>query len=618
MFKLIRTRLSNFRAFKRAEILWENRGLVHVEGDNQDEEAFSSNGAAKSTAFANATCWCLYGEEIKPGLVDAVVSWTAGAKEGTWVEVVFRLGKDKIKVRRYRRHPAFENEILIWKNGHPLRGTTKTPTEETLESLLPMSKTVFLFTTVIGQGMSERFTALKPAARRALLEEIVGTGILDVARDRVRKRMSSNQVAHSGKSTAVDIETRGLDRRREEETRVRERLEKAEAGHDLVPGQEDVQHWEAKQVELQGQLDRAEAKVREARDALEAAEGSLDMAREDEQEAVRERINTNYPLKTVETRLRRLEDARDEDDPGVCFTCGQELAHEKWCESLDALRAEVDSLKGPAARADREATRAHELVERQDDLVGQRRREHRRANNKITELRGDLDEASTALARSREAVARQEAEVATIRTSLVEAVKAVEEVEQRVQEAEAALEEIEVERRHLRFWEARFPELRSQALSGALSLVNSRLEHYLAVLTGGAITVRLYEKGKRQDIEMEVDRPAPPGAEEWSGQAKRFGDLSGGEGDRVDVAFIFALNDLAASTSGVASNVLVADEVAKFVDAAGVERLVEILDEKARQRGTVIVISHDDKLKGLIGEQWRVTKKAGVAELRSA
>ena len=49
------------------------------------------------------------------------------------------------------------------------------------------------------------------------------------------------------------------------------------------------------------------------------------------------------------------------------------------------------------------------------------------------------------------------------------------------------------------------------------------------------------------------------------------------------------------------------DEIDNALDAAGIERLTTILQEKAAERGTVFIISHTD-LKDWVPQVMRVTK----------
>ena len=55
-----------------------------------------------------------------------------------------------------------------------------------------------------------------------------------------------------------------------------------------------------------------------------------------------------------------------------------------------------------------------------------------------------------------------------------------------------------------------------------------------------------------------------------------------------------AMQDLVASRATKPLNLFIADEIDHALDDAGLERLMGLLERKARERGTVLVISHND------------------------
>ena len=56
------------------------------------------------------------------------------------------------------------------------------------------------------------------------------------------------------------------------------------------------------------------------------------------------------------------------------------------------------------------------------------------------------------------------------------------------------------------------------------------------------------------------------------------------------------------------------DEIDQALDPSGLERLMMVLQEKAKERGTVVVISHSD-LRDWISQTWTVVKESGKSEL---
>lgn len=79
-----------------------------------------------------------------------------------------------------------------------------------------------------------------------------------------------------------------------------------------------------------------------------------------------------------------------------------------------------------------------------------------------------------------------------------------------------------------------------------------------------------------------------------AGSSKSFMGLSGGEKRKVRISCSLALQDLVASRASKNIQLFIGDEIDDALDSAGLERLMGILETKARERGTVMIISHKE------------------------
>ncbi|MER3922690.1 exonuclease, partial [Klebsiella pneumoniae] len=94
------------------------------------------------------------------------------------------------------------------------------------------------------------------------------------------------------------------------------------------------------------------------------------------------------------------------------------------------------------------------------------------------------------------------------------------------------------------------------------------------------------------------------------GASKTFQTLSGGEKRKVRIACSLALQDLVASRASKNIELFIGDEIDDALDTAGLERLMGILEAKARERGTVMIISHKE-MKSWFRETITVEVKEG-------
>ena len=89
----------------------DEKGLVLIQGDNQDDTSQSSNGAGKST-IAEALCWALYGETARGETGDSVINRVEG--KNTRVEVIIEEETGELyRISRHRKHKTHKNMLRL-------------------------------------------------------------------------------------------------------------------------------------------------------------------------------------------------------------------------------------------------------------------------------------------------------------------------------------------------------------------------------------------------------------------------------------------------------------------------------------------------------------------------
>ncbi|EMR6238924.1 SMC family ATPase, partial [Acinetobacter baumannii] len=137
---------------------------------------------------------------------------------------------------------------------------------------------------------------------------------------------------------------------------------------------------------------------------------------------------------------------------------------------------------------------------------------------------------------------------------------------------------------------------------------------YLGALTDGnthAVWSTLTLNSKKELKEkFTIDVRDNTGGESFKG-------LSGGEKRKVRLATALALQDLVASRATKPISLFIGDEIDDALDKSGLERLMGVLERKARERGTVIVVSHSE-LRDWIDDVVVVTKENGYSTVSGA
>lgn len=133
--------------------------------------------------------------------------------------------------------------------------------------------------------------------------------------------------------------------------------------------------------------------------------------------------------------------------------------------------------------------------------------------------------------------------------------------------------------------------VKAHILETVTPALNSRANAYASKLTDGAVEIEFSTFTKNKDGSLaerfSVDVRNREGADVYLGN-------SSGERKKIDLAVSLALSDLVSARAAKPVDLWVADEIAESLDGTALERVVDLLDDMARERGTLLAISHTD------------------------
>jgi len=156
--------------------------------------------------------------------------------------------------------------------------------------------------------------------------------------------------------------------------------------------------------------------------------------------------------------------------------------------------------------------------------------------------------------------------------------------------------------------------VRAHILDTVTPFLNERTSEYLGALADGNInatwsTLAKNAKGELKE-KFNIEVVHAKGGD-------TFKLLSGGEKRKVRLATNLALQDMVASRAEKPIGLWIGDEIDDALDDAGLERLMGVLEKKAKERGTVMVISHHS-LSDWCDQVITVKKAGGVSEISGA
>lgn len=614
--KIVNLEIKNFLTVGEdsIELTLDSKGLCLLQGENRDDSSAVSNGAGKST-IADAIYWCLFGQTARGETGDSVIN--NKVKKGCVVELAIEDGDSRYVVSRHRKHKTHKNALRIFDpiSGNDLTKGTDKLTQELLNKIIGCSQQVFKAAVYAGQesmpdlpGMTDRFL-------KDIVEEAAGINRLSEAYDVAKKKLAKADL------TIKDVNS---------EIRINDTLV-SNAADALKDISANISAFEDKRVNEIADID---AKISTAKVAIKLSQVDLDKipvaSISDDLDALDDLLKTELVKRTS------LEsDERGKSDR-VKLLANQYKAIKMMAESklgdVKNIQAKVGQPCGECGKhyheddLDTVSTIAKDALREMKSSLSTLKREHEAAKNEHEAALTALSSASglTGIISSFEAqkrdlrkrlddakfiertidgekVAIKNLEAMRLKTQSAdnpfEASKKKTETNlktasQALAKAKADLDEAVEERDLIEKAVAVFGPagVRAHVLDTVTPLLNDRTSYYLSVLSDGNISAvwntlsktKAGELRERFKIEVENDKGS-----------SSFNGLSGGEKRKVRLATAMALQDLVAGRASKPIELWIADEIDDAMDDAGLERLMTVLEDKAKEKGTVLIISHN-------------------------
>ena len=643
--KILDITVKDFLAIGDAKFGLDDKGLVLLAGENADDPSAISNGAGKSSLM-DAVCWGLWGSTAR-GVTGADVI-REGAKEAV---VCIRLGDDGpdewvVLRKRLKSKTELRVDQLDGWGVTPggtitnLTGGTEKLTQEKIAKILGCSEEVFRAGVYVGQESLPDLPMMTDKQLKELIEEAAGVKSLEMAYARARLRLAGATGAHleakSNREIARRDYTNAVANRDAADQRVKDY-------HDTIKVQLANLHSEMSAVErVAEEMEKEQSgspSIGDIIDKLAAVDAkflTLNVEREEErrldrilQEHTREVAKLQALAQDHALAVRASKARADKVDAMIgtpCTSCGSELTASHLCavqkDADEALAKTAATLTGDlaalqtaraAVTASQGALDAHRGTLRDPSALTAERKS----------LQTDLEDARHVMQKIKELHTQASVHAESIKrlmstanphlpefTKWIAALAALDKIMAGLDETveQTAQAQQDEENAVKVFGPA---GVRAHILDEVTPALNERTAVYLSALTDGNIqaewsTISRTAKGElRERFAIDVTHSA---------HGRGFRNISGGEKRKVRLACALALQDLVASRATKPFQMWVADEIDTALDAAGLERLMTVLAEKARERGTVIVVSHQS-LKDWIPTVWTVRKEGGKSEL---
>jgi len=630
----------NFMAIGEASINLQQRGLLLIQGENEHDESQNSNGAGKST-IADAISWCLFGVTARGISPTDIVNRKAKKNCSVSVEIID--GDDKYVVTRYRKHKEFKNSVQLVRiadgKEESLTGGTDKLTQAKIVEVLGCSQEIFNASVYSAQEAQVDLPAMTDKELKTIVEEAAGITRLQNAYKLAKDKLKDAKRDYETLSQSKEFEARSLQTTKEDLEQAKSQAKEHEERQKQVVAdlereiEEKAASVREKAAELKGKKDDSiEDKIKEieeSRTEAKAAHKAYEAQKQANLSAVQaEHSKVRAELSQLANEARKLKGEIDNSESLIgtdCRECGKPYSEHDMADVIEVRKKRLDELM---AEIKQEKPKLADLEKQLDDAqtelnVARReapefddseivalfnqRNEYQRAVDNLKREKESIDSKKIQLehAKSDESNPHKQS-IERLEKRLADQKKSYEKV---ISDLEEQAETVEVMKEVAEVYGN--SGVRAHILDTVTPYLNQRTAEYLSALSDGNITATWQTLSKKANGELTekftIDVESQTGG-------NSFKALSGGEKRKVRLSTNLALQDLVSTRAVKNIDLYIGDEIDHALDTAGLERLMNVLDERARTHGTVLVISHNE-LRDWIRQQVTVVKRDGQATL---
>jgi len=614
--RLLSLEAENVFSIGHVELDLTKRGVLLVTGYSEDEG--SANGAGKSSVANKAILWGIYGRTASGSRADSVIN-CHNLKSTASVSIEFSTD-DTSKYRVIRsRNP---NKLRLFAiDGTDLSSRNEAETQEKINGLLGKDFDTFIQTDFFGQGRESSYVALKPADQKAVLESILPIEKLNDWATKAKAGMDAYNVQLAKTSNQVEKTKSALEVHAQNEAKMMQKMNAFELNRT-----QSIQKTEASLQIAQTRIKENNEEIESLRKLIVEQDFDINQSHADYSalRELKELAGKSFltAMDLANSWKNKLETLNRSRIDTVCDKCGQEL-------STEAMLVAIERNK----QIEQELVKAEENFAKSFEGKEYYKAEQNKIDSQIEALKEEKDAWEKAQANNRSLEGRINALVLSSRTWESETLVAqLDRVRTEINPYSASYEEyVEQEKIHIvelnrlenqlivqgqmrsnyDFWfKAYSKDLKVHLLESVCPFLEARTKTHLEKLGNSQIhakfsTCKILKSGTvKEDFNVTV----------WSDTGgAQYDLLSGGEQVITNFAVGLALSDLAESQAKCRSNIIILDEPFTNLDPRNCENVTNYLNGMDKE--TVIVISNEDSLQGLIPNRIHVIKKNGISNL---
>lgn len=631
MFIFKKIEAQNFMSIGSMELNLENQGLVLIEGKNDSDVTFESNGSGK-TSIISAITYALYGQTTYGIKADDVINRHFG--KNMIVKLDFEVDGVPHVIERYRKHSKHKNKVILIKEGKDISGKSAKETEEMVLGLFGIDYQTYMNSIVQGQGNSEVFTKATDKGKKEILENITNIAIYKKAQDIAKAKVAEQDLSHKEVVANIESLNKELEYLGKLEETDRENyshtvklikeasneLARLELAYDRAKN-EEFEEWVVTELNKHEGMEKPMAN-------FDLSQEEIDLKAKIEK-TKQGGTDITFRIQTMTTDINnKRNQQRQLDTQTECSLCGAPLDASHAEKEFNRLEEDIKNTQGLSEQIssmyNEQFMPMLKDMEEQLQEMGRAREEAFNENWKnYNEVQEYIQKVVNDDKAYKDEVERTRRAISNAKTNLenfenipkpISRDEDKQKLTERITQANETLLAVTSKRGKYEDTVKLFSNsgIRSVVLDLVTPYLNERANKYLATLTGSEIeivfTTQVTNKDKTLSDKFDVQILNANGGDTYKSNSE-------GEKKRIDLAISFAIQDLVLSKTNMKTNIALYDECFESLDEVGCENVITILKERQEQIGTLFVITHNSHLKTLFEDVITVKKVNGISSI---
>ena len=630
-FKKIR--IQNFFSFgpEVQELDLSEPGMYLITGKNNITS--SSNGSGKSSLF-DAICYALFGQITKKVNIPQIVNEQIG--QDCMVELEFEVNGGIYIIERWKSQKKHYDKLLLYKNDkneeNLISQANKGDTQNQINDIIKFNYKSFINAVMMTQEQVSGFLQADQNKKKEIIENILQLNILTkyhwIAQQKrkILKRFYENiKLKEDNIQTLIDNTKQSMeeyvkscnDKKMRNKNKIAELQKKLDRINqtDIDAERENIKEAERLAKEQEDMMVKYQHEADKAK-SLESEKEAVESTKLEYTELLKNAVKTKKRLeKELKAEQREKEKVEADlqhtrENPDTCPVCENHINEEKiniWITTQEELLEKINNniisknkqLKETEANETNWVDKADDLqkqinvydkvIKKQRDKANETKKKYQDIKIPDTMNEDELNELDEKRHEIKQQIRDKEGKD-FIDKKYLQAL--MEQAKQHAKEKKSYTKEL-TNLKHkftvIKFWEdslsSKKNSMKSWCINNVIGYFNSKIKFYINRFFEGTVSLQLDNNLNEVIFVNDNERV--------------YDMFSGGEKRRLNLAILFALNDLVKANVSSKMNIMFLDEVlSNYLDDKGISSVLEMLQDMSDNGDfSIFVIDHKDNFK---------------------